>query len=274
MSDLYDPQATEAEASAKSQYLGKKDLYVLGGVVLVLALLLTPIYMMGKKNSEKARCVQNFKSMFDAVNLYAKDHDDGLPPVYVVGDGGLPATNSKDEPYTWISDTAAYMTTRASFKCPAATPGEGVLVQSPTGGAPIESTYGMYMPYGGVKTFNVERADTTVLIAETSNQGANDTFDPLPFKHDGVVIGWDDNNYQSTEQSATITRLAFKGSASGDPDKALGRHDGRDERGPYTGVHALTASGELISIRPKDSKISQRADKLPGGLWNVPALRK
>ncbi|RYG32590.1 hypothetical protein EON81_20290 [bacterium] len=243
-------------------------------MVLVLGILLSPVYFMGKRNSEKARCVLNFKSMFDAVNLYTKDHDDGLPPVYVVGENGQPATNKKDEPYTWVSDVAGYMTTRANFRCPSASEEEIVRVQSPTGGPPIESTYGMYMPYGGVKTFNVERSDTTILVAETSTEGSRGSYDPLKFKHDGVVIGWDDNNFQSTESSATITRLAFKDVANGDFSKATGRHDSQDKKGSFSGVHALTASGELILIRPGDSKITDRADKLPGGFWNVPSLRR
>jgi hypothetical protein len=274
LSDQYDPQATEEEASAKSQYLSFKDIKVLGLVMIGLVVLLIPIYNMGKKNSEKARCVQNFKSMFDAINVYSKDHDDGLPPLYVQGEGGLPATNNQGQPYAWISDTAGYMSTRASFLCPAATPGEEVVVQSPTGGAPVPSTYGMYAPYGGVKTFNIERADSTILLSETSNEGSNNTFDPLRFKNDGIVVGWNDSNDQSTTDSTHVTRLAFRGSAGGAFTDVTGRHDGRDQSGPYTGVHGLTASGGLAVIRPTEAKIEPRADKLPGGIWNVPALRR
>lgn len=273
MNDAYDPQATEEEASSKSQYLNFKDIKVLGIVMIALILLLIPIYNMGKANSEKARCVQNFKSMFDAINLYAKDHDDGLPPLYVVGAEGFPQVDAQDHPYAWISDTAGYMSKRASFQCPAAKPGEEVVVQSPTGGTGLPSTYGMYAPYGGVKTFNIEGADKTVLLSETSNDGSNDTFDPRSFKNDGVAIAWDDDNFQSTFSSTHVTRLAFKGSGKGDFTNATGRHDGRDQDGPYTGVHALTAAGELVILRPANAKIQKRPDKLPGGLWNVPSLR-
>ncbi|CAN5655664.1 hypothetical protein BH11ARM2_BH11ARM2_30110 [soil metagenome] len=274
MNDAFDPQATEDEASSKSQYLNLKDVRTLGIVMVVLVILLIPIYNMGRRNSEKARCTQNFKSMFDAINLYAKDHDDGLPPLYVIGEGGVPMVDGKGHPYTWVSDAAAYMNQRANFECPSAQPGEAVVVQSPTGGPPIVSTYGMYTPYGGVKTFNIDSVDTTVLLSETSNEKANDTFDPKSFRNDGIAIGWDDDNFQSTLSSATVTRLAFHGSGSGNFKDAIGRHDGRDEAGPYTGVHALTASGELIVLRPSNAKIQKRPDKLPGGLWNVPSLRK
>jgi len=272
MSDAYDPQATEEEASSKSQHMTFKDIRVLGVVILVTALILYPVYQMGRKKSEKAQCVNNLKAMGDAIALYANDHDDGLPVLFRE-ENGVPAVNKRGLPYTWVSDISKYMNKRASFRCPSADEKEVVYVEDPTDSKlKIPCTYGMYAAYSGYKTFNIDLPERTVLLAETSNQGAMTSFDPLPFKDkdgkpipDGFVIGWSDSNLQGGPASKSPTRLAFRDSANGDFSKAAGRHD--------EGIHALVASGARFIMQPKHVPIRIR-EGLPSDFWAVPARRR
>ena len=132
--EAYDPQATEEEASARSQYFSWKDIRVLGAFLVILSACLYPVYQYGKKKSEKAQCVNNFKAMFDAVGLYMRDHDEGLPPAYRTDERGMPLLGTTDLPYTWASDVSEYMSKRASFMCPSATQAEVSHVENPLNG--------------------------------------------------------------------------------------------------------------------------------------------
>ena len=267
----YDPTAPEGEMSGGSQYISLKDIRILGLVFVLLLAGLFPIYRMGVKNGEKAMCTQNVKAIYEAIGLYAKDHDDGLPPLYRAGDNNLPFLGLDTHlPYTWISDVAGYMGPRASFVCPSSSKEEQTVMEDPkTSTANIMASYGMYAPYGGMKTYNIEYPDQVVLVAETSNLGSATSYDPVKFGEgipDGFVVGWSDGNDQGTIDSKSVTRLAIRDSADGlFGANAQARHD--------VGLNALTASGRKVLIKPKDALITLR-DKLPGGIWTVPATRK
>jgi len=266
----YDPQAPESGSSSGNAYLSFKDLRVLGLIMLVLLACLYPIYLYGKRKSEKAQCVNNIKAMSDALGLYAKDHDDGLPPVYRSDDQGMPSLGDAGLPYTWASDLSGYMNPRASFKCPSASEDEIAYVEDPTSGKKkIAVTYGFYYPYGGVKMFNIENIDSTVLITETSNNGSNETFNPKPLTDaagkilpDAFVIGWNDSNLVPTKNSTVVTRLAFRGLKDRNYTTATARHD--------EGNNALLASGAKMAMNASESRIRQSSG-LPGGMWAVPA---
>jgi hypothetical protein len=272
--DAYDPNAAEGDTGRGSQHMSWKDIKVIGLVIVVLIICLLPIYNMGVKNSEKVRCIQNMKSISEAISLYAKDHDDGLPPVYRTGVDFSPDLGAETgRPYTWASDTVGYLGPRSSFRCPSASEDEVVQAEDPKSNkATVPMTYGMYAPYGGLKTYNIESPDRTILFAETSNLGAATSYDPTKFNvggkdlPDGFVIGWDDSNYEGSSASHTITRLAFRKTSTGNFDKqAEGRHE--------AGIHAVTVSGTRLILEPKNAIIVQQ-DKLPGGMWAVPPLRK
>jgi hypothetical protein len=242
--------------------------------MILLIICLLPIYNMGVKNSEKARCTQNMKAIYEAMGLYTKDHDDGLPPLYRANDQFAPLLGPDTKrAYTWASDIQGYMGPRANFVCPSAKPDEIVQVEDPKSDKDtVPMSYGMYAPYGGVKVYNIENPEQTILIAETSNQGSQTSYDPVKFDDngtalpDGFVIGWDDSNFEGSAQSKTVTRLAFRKTDGGAFTKeAESRHD--------AGIHALTASGQRLILQPKDAIIKQR-DKLPGGMWAVPPARR
>jgi hypothetical protein len=163
------------------------------------------------------------------------------------------------------------MNTRASFVCPSAQPGEIITVEDPLDSRKtLKASYGMYLPYSAEKIFNIESPDTTIIIAETSSSGAGDSYDPLPFKNesgeaipDGVAIGFDNDNFFPNKKSKSVTRLAFRKSSTGVFDGAVGRHN--------EGVHALTATGELVILKPKEAVLRLNRDGTPLGRWTVPA---
>ncbi len=267
----FDPQATEDDAAARSQYMSIKDWRIILIGLAVLSVALYPIYQIGKEKSEKAQCVGNFKAMFTALGLYAKDHDDGLPPAFRANGDGTPSLGETGLIYSWHSDLAPYMNTRASFVCPSAQPDEIITVEDPLDSRKtLKASYGMYLPYSAEKIFNIESPDTTIIIAETSSAGAGDSYDPLPFKNesgeaipDGVAIGFDNDNFFPNKKSKSVTRLAFRKSSTGVFDGAVGRHN--------EGVHALTATGELVILKPKEAVLRLNRDGTPLGRWTVPA---
>jgi hypothetical protein len=57
--ERYEPNAPEGDVSRGGQYISKKDVKVIFLSLAVLALILWPIYSLGVRNSEKARCSSN-----------------------------------------------------------------------------------------------------------------------------------------------------------------------------------------------------------------------
>jgi hypothetical protein len=264
----YDPQATEEEASAKSQYMSRKELRIIGIGLVALAAICYPIYRVGIAKSEKAQCVGNFKAMQTALTLYIRDHDDGLPPVYRADEMRLPAIGENGLPYTWHSDLYPYMTRRASFACPSSSAEERFRVENPEDGSQyLEASYGMYAAYSAEKFFNIELPDQTILLAETSNNGSASSYNPLPFRDkngkplpDGVTIGFNDDNFTPSRTTKRVTRLAFRETGKS-LKEASSRHD--------EGIHALTATGELRILRPEDSQVTTK-DGIPRPPWQSP----
>ena len=251
MSDVggaYDPNAVEGDKSAGGQYVTKKDLKVWGIGLVVLGLFSYPVFQYLQNQSERARCGTNFRAVYQAISLYAEQHDYRFPPLArTEGNGVTPSLSDTGHPYTWISDVAPFMNARQSFLCPAASEAERVQNESPVSAtATIPSAYGMYVPYGGVLTSIVENPDEVVLIADTSNRRGQETLDPLPYGKglpDGFAIGWSNSNVMPDKETKSVTRLAFPRSGLGPTD--AGRH------GKF--IWAMSASGELLQIHPDDA---------------------
>ncbi|MDX2064870.1 MAG: hypothetical protein SFX74_03905 [Fimbriimonadaceae bacterium] len=264
----YDPQATEEEASAKSQYMSRKELRIIGIGLIALAAICYPVYKVGIAKSEKAQCVGNFKAMHTALTLYIRDHDDGLPPVYRADDQRLPAIGENALPYTWHSDLFPYMSRRAAFACPSSGENERFRVENPEDGSQyLPASYGMYVAYSAEKYFNIELPDQTIILAETSNNGSESSYNPLPFRDkngkplpDGVTVGFDNDNFSPNRATKRVTRLAFRETGKS-LKEAYGRHDG--------GIHALTATGELRMLQPDDSVVTTK-DGIPQSPWQSP----
>lgn len=271
---LYDPQAPEGDKSSSDVYFSKKDLKVFAIGLVSLAVILYPFYQFGVRSSEKARCSANMKAMMDAMNLYAESKDDRFPPLYRTGNNREPGLGDTGKPYTWADDIQPLMNKRYSFQCPSAKPDELVSSEDPeTSQSVLKTSYGMYAPYSGYTRSLIANPDTTAIVAETSNQGAQGTFDPVPLKDekgnavpDGMVIGWDDSNEEPSSASKFVTRLSYPETRNGDFKKdGISRHD--------AGIHVLTVTGERLTLPPSAARVEHRFGSIQG-LWAPPLLRK
>ena len=268
MSERYDPQAVEGDVNRGEQYVSKRDVRILLVLVAVAAAVLWPIYQYGKRASQRTICATQLKAVSDAVGLYAEGHDAGLPPLYRAAPDGSPDLDSRGLPYTWISDVTPGMNVRATLICPAALPSEvAVQEDSATKTKSIRSTYGMFAGLGGVKTYNVDSPAVTALISETSNRGANGTYDPVPFpdgKSDGFVIGFDTGDPDPEKgKTKAVTRLAFSGTSTGTfSETAAGRHD--------DGNQFITAAGSLLQLKAPAARVRLGSDGYPVDFWRTP----
>jgi hypothetical protein len=262
-SGAFDPNAVEGEKAGGNQYIQLKDLKIWAIALVVLSIPSYLVYTVLAGNSERHRCISNLGAVYSAINLYAEQHDNRFPPIArTAGDFVTPTLSPEGHPYSWVSDVSAFMNTRQSFVCPTADEAEVVRNESPESSKKtVNSTYGMYVPYGGNLTSLVESPDEVVLIAETSNRGANSTVDPTPYGPnlpDGFAIGWSNSNGIPDKATTSVTRLAFPDSAKG--TTKIGRH------GAF--LEALTASGKLISLVPQDSTFNTGGGVNPH--WNLP----
>lgn len=257
MAEAYDP--TEVDERPRSAYLSRKDVKILGIVAIALALLLTPIVWLAKENRDKYVCKTNMGQIFKAMGIYMEQNNDRFPPVFVVGENGEP--NLFDgHPYSWMSLIHEGMGERYSFNCPSASDEETIKNLHPDADKPpFRSSYGMYTAWSTYNAPMLVNPNTAVLVAETSNNGANETFDPLPFSHgvDGIVMGWNDSNDKPTRESETITRLAFPDSKDGNfKRKGKGRHGDV--------IHVLFASGQLGTLHPDAARVQRIGTEIIG----------
>jgi len=266
----YDPSAPEGAAPVGSQYFTKKDAkwIILGGVAFIVGMI--PVYLYMREKAYRATCIKNMNGIMEALTIYSAQHDDRFPPLYNENSKGEPDADANGYAYTWVTDVAPYKSDRVDFTCPTASPEEWAYSASPNGGAPIPSSFGFYAPYASYSTQLIDHPETVVILAETSNGGTNDTYDPMPFsstKYDGFVIGWDNGNDFPDEQTHTVTRLAFPGSKDGHPDKAGGRH------GQF--INAITAGRMKIFLSPGDMLADYNPAKYTlSGRWQEPVQNK
>jgi hypothetical protein len=245
----FDPNAPEgATAPSGGQYMTKKDFRLIVLVTAFLIIGMIPVYLYMREKAFKATCVKNINGMMETLILYSAQHDDRFPPLYNENQKGEPATDSSGFAYTWVSDIYSLKSSRIDFVCPSAAKEEIAYSASPNGGAPIPSTYGFYAPFASYSTELVDNPDTVVILAETSNGGSNGTFDPKPFdgKYDGFVIGWPNTNecIESNDSIHSVTRLAFPGTQSGQPEKGNARHD--------KFINGISASRQKLKLFPND----------------------
>ena len=263
--EAYD--ASEVDERPRSAYLSRKDVRVLMIVGFLLVLLMMPIYMVFKAQRDRHLCKQNVGQIFKAIQLYAINNDNRFPPLYVEGPNREPNLFQGNDPFTWMSLVQSGMSARSSFVCPSADEAEMIENLHPDADKPpFQSAYGMYRPWSGYNSPMIVNPDTSVLIVETANNGAANTFDPAPFSHgiDGLVVGWNDDNFQATNVSEYVTRLAFPESKGG---KFLNKGPAR--HGDI--IHAVTTSGRLLYLKPPAARIERLSSKVGGseiiGRW-------
>ncbi len=271
----YDPQAPEGAAPGHSAYVTRKDVKIVGIFLVILAVLSYPVFKVLVRYSERTRCTFNMKSLFDATSQYAIQNDEKFPPLYDTGPADEPMLQTSGAPYTWASTLKEYTSPRASARCPSALPEELSWTQDPkVAQRSYALSYGMFAPMGAFNRSQVEDPDEAVLIGETSNRGANGTYDPLPFldaggkpvPYDGSVIGWNNDNFDGNEKTKYVTRLAFPDTATANFKKeGEGRHD--------DGTLVLTVSGHIRPVRPDAARVTRRYGNLYG-VWPMPINAK
>ena len=265
--DAYEPDALESDRRAANPYMSKRDVRRIAVILVILALVLWPVFLQMRQKAWKVQCIGNLSAMGQAIALYMEQHEDRFPPTHVMDLDGNPIVVN-GQVNTWATLIQPYASNGTEFRCPAAKDEEAVPSENPNSiDEPLMLTYGMYTALGG--RGGLVHPESTVLIAETSNHGARDTFNPIPFldaegqpmPYDGFLIGFDDDNFRFSENSSFVTRLAFYGSGSGmfRSDDVKGRHSGR--------IHVLFADGHVGFLSPQNAGVTYLDPDLTG-IWS------
>lgn len=270
MNDAYDPNAPEDRRS--SQYVSRRDVRIVGIVLLVLAIAAWPIYINLLKGMQQSVCKRHLQKIATGLLTYSQDFDDRLPFAYETAGPGDQISPHRDLANTWHWAVKQYSNVPDLFECPAAQP-EGntrVALQDQT----MWVSYGMLHAYSGVAVSTVSNAGSRFVIGETVKNGMFGTYDPLPLTisgrpltEDGFVIGFD--NAQTypvagpTGKTKFATRLAFENArdSSGAPkitEDTVGRHP--------EGLNFLFLDGHVDTLNASAMKVN-----LPGGPYDVPA---
>lgn len=260
----YDADAPEGARGLGSQYITRKDIYIIGGALVVVGLLCIPLFRIMKEQSDRTVCKRNMQRISMSLQQYAEVFDGRYPPAYHVGGGGGPQILN-GMPVVWASVLPG-LPEGSSFACPAATPEEAVRVNGESFSRSmfssevkrlpyIDLTYGMFIGLSARAVSDVAFPDQTVLLAETSNNGSRGVFNPVPFMDgegqavpfDGFTVGYDTGGIESTDETRAMTRLSFYGTESGDFEREgiEARHNGF--------IYVIRVDGSLGQLRPTDA---------------------
>lgn len=261
--DPYDPN--EVDERPRSSYLSKKDAKAMLIFAVIAVIACTPLYRMMRENGRKTFCQQNMHAIQSAMLAYAELHDDRFPPLCEIGNNFEPLLHD-GRPFTWASAIFEGMKRTQNFRCPSANESEVTHAFNPIDSNKIiDMTYGMYAAWSGHATWDISDSAQAVLITETSNHGANDTYNPVPFvdaegntvKEDGFYIGWDQGNRiadwkrrntTAYDMPKFVTRLAFPGTSKGNFNKkGASRHS--------RGNHALFCDGHVELLLPSSARV-------------------
>ncbi|HEY3782207.1 MAG TPA: hypothetical protein VGL56_14080 [Fimbriimonadaceae bacterium] len=234
----YDPE--EDEGRKRTAYISAREWRVIGIVFVVVCILMVPVYnhFMDLRNSHI--CTQNLLDIGTAVEGYMEDNNERLPPVYATADDGIePRVFDKKAVFSWVSLLTHYMNKTEAFSCPAAIDSEGVQNLPSSNGPNVTSDYGMYAALSAFPRDSISSPGSVALVVDSSNEGSNGTYDPLPFKDssgnlipDGFVVGLNTTNFTPADSTQTkydsakfATRVASPDSAKmGFSSKSYTRH--------------------------------------------------
>ena len=273
----YDADAPEGDKGFSSQYINKKDLIRIGIILVVVGLMGIPVYRLMKENGDRTVCKKNLKGAWQAIGLYAAGNDDRYPPLFDETNDGVPYLQD-GLPVTWASTISQQLLAGVTLSCPSADPSEhththGKIIDKSgfktVTKDQIELSYGMYAPLATRPISDVTNDAQTILVAETANHGAKNTYNPVPFvdsegneiPFDGFFMGWNTRNRGFNGQSAlddteSITRLAFYNTANGDfsGENVSARHK--------EFVFAVFADGSLTKLTPSDALIIKSGNRI------------
>lgn len=275
--DLQDEQERK-----KSQYISKRDLLIAAPVLVLLSVCVYFLYQKLLSDAEETICTKNLKDISQALGLYFASNGDCYPPAFAVGDGGAPLYDqSGQKVYSWVYLVSPGMNARGSFKCPTAEEGELVKNVIPPDVAEahragsrdkvleeqILSSYGFYRLWELQPVNYMGDPTTQIVVAETANRGAGNTFDPHPIEgpggelqpYDGYMIGWDTGNDALAQNSKFVSRLAL-------PDTRGGafKRQGPARHGDH--IKALAGDGHVTRLS-SSSALIQRTGGQAVGHW-------
>ncbi len=273
--NAYDPNAEEGRGPQR--HVTRKDLIKVAVIVLVLLLVVWPVYLKLKANRDKHVCKDNLGQIARAVLLYAESNSGRLPPVFVTGDNYEPRLfNGKAS--TWMSLIAGDVKNpNENFTCPSAQDAENAPNEGGKG-VTIMSSYGMFAALSAASLSNIPNQGAAAMIAETSSNGAGDTYDPHPLLDvkgkpvpDGYTIGFDTSNFTPLDDGRDLiakaryaTRLAYGETSKGKfSETGPVRHEG--------GIHMLFADGHVKTVKPPTAVIHRIAggDTDIVGTWAI-----
>lgn len=219
---------------------------------------------------DKHVCSTYLKDIGQATLLYAAQNGDRLPPLYAVGSGGSPALYD-GLPQVWASVLADYTNSRTEFRCPSATDEETMkAIDLSASDGPMELTYGMYSAMSTKQPLLLSATNETLLFVETSNYGAGDTFNPVPYttsNDDDVVfdafsVAYDTGNFGFSSTTQWVTRLAFRGAGKSGylGANVKGRHG--------QGLNMIYVDGHRGLLHPEQAEVKHLSPDLLG-LWQT-----
>ena len=277
----YDPD--EEDGRKRRSHVTKKEVIIVITFLVLGSIFLVPIYthLMDIRNSHV--CTQNLLDIGTAIEGYAADNDDRFPPVYMTAQDEVgPKVFEHNSVKSWASVISQYMKNRNSFKCPAANDSEGVLTQPGDNGSVFTTDYGMYSAFSTVARGSIPQISRSALIADTDNEGANGTADPLPLKDskgnvtpDGMVIGLDDTNLTEDDRTeAAIDAAKYATRLAAPQSVKMGFDDHTYTRHP-DGINVLMADLHREHIHGPDLLVEHPGRKGAGaagitGYWYVP----
>lgn len=267
----------EPEGAGKSDYISKKDLKWILFIILAVGIILVPVWRVMDENNKRQVCSTSLKNIGAALLQYATNNNDRFPPAYVLdAEGNIETEPIKGEserlPVVWASHLGDYIPKSVEFACRSSQHDEGahVFMYSSTRSWSVHLTYGLYAPLSGLPVGDVINPDNTIMLAETSNQGAADSFDPQPILNangkptaNGFLIGWDNGNFNFSRETKAVTRLAFRGTANGE----FNNPEVRARHGQ--GLNAITADGGFTKLSAPDALVRHKPPYLDG-LWQTP----
>lgn len=267
----FDPDAAD-DRPARSTHITPREVKILGAVLILFAILAWPIYIALKEDSEKYQCGRNFGDMFKATGLYMADWSDRYPPAYATapGEREAPLLDASNRPFTWGSLIQRYARRPDTLLCPSAAREEAVRAQDPsTSARDLVMTYGLYVGVAGQPQAILKNPSTTVVISETADRGAGETFDPSPLRGvdgnpapDGFLIGYSNGNLEPDDSTFAVTRLAYRRSKSGRFTADLpARHRQVN--------HYLFADGSIALLNAEAARVKMLGADLTG-YWERP----
>lgn len=276
----YAPDEPEG-AQQRSGLVTKKEFRMMLLGFVGIFIILIPVYLNNRKTAFKETCKQNLRSVAAAIDAYCNDQEGYYPLPYYLDNTGAPQLDNGDVK-SWVTTVQPYMNTRKNFVCPEAH--ESELVRNALGGGKfVLSSYGIVpgaicqITEGGrmitMRKDEIADPNNVLLLTETSNKGARESFDPLPFEDDqaktqpwdGFIVGFEMDNHVPDVQDGNdviksnyVTRLAFPGTDKGSFEKSEGRHEGN---------FAVSSSGSLSKIKADQAYVRRNRDGQPVAPW-------